>query len=258
MQEKENYAKEKKETMEGGEENLLTPKNDIIFQSLFSKGHERITKALISSIIKTEVTEIDMDSSTHLNRKYMDSKLGILDFRAKLQDGIQCNIEIQLKDKGDTEDRFVWYTSNQYVSQLKKGEPYGELKKTICILILDYELPLLEDIEEGYTNWKWREEKHPEKVLTEKVEIYIISLPKIIRKKNKEENNSLIQWMLFLSDPKSKEVQKIMKENEEIKEAVDIFEDITSDEELRRIMEVRDKAIRDEKNMIRTAEKKAK
>ncbi|MCF0124646.1 MAG: transposase, partial [Clostridia bacterium] len=47
-------------------------------------------------------------------------------------------------------------------------------------------------------------------------------------------------------------------ENEEIKEAVDIFEDITSDEELRRIMELRDKAIRDEKNMIRTAEKKAK
>lgn len=237
-------------------EMVLTPKNDVIFQSLFSKGHENITKALISSIIKTEITEIYMDTSTHLTRKYMDSKLGVLDLQVKLQDGIQCNVEVQLKDKGDTEDRFVWYTSSQFVSQLKKGEKYKELKKTIGIIILNYELPKLKDIEEGCTNWKWIETKYHEKILTDKMEIYIIELPKIIHKGILKLEDSLTQWMLFLDNPNSEEVKKIMEDNKEIKEAVETFDDITSDEELRRVAELRQKAIWDENNMIATAEER--
>ena len=43
-----------KETEKG--DYVLTPKNDVIFQTLFSKGNEEITKSLISSIIKQEIT----------------------------------------------------------------------------------------------------------------------------------------------------------------------------------------------------------
>ncbi len=47
-----------------------------------------------------------------------------------------------------------------------------------------------------------------------------------------------------------------MEDNKEIKEAVETFDDITSDEELRRVAELRQKAIWDENNMIATAEER--
>ena len=52
-------------------------------------------------------------------------------------------------DTGDTEDRLVWYTSNLFVSQLKKSKNYKDLSKTIGVIIFNYELPSLIDVEEG-------------------------------------------------------------------------------------------------------------
>lgn len=58
---------------------------------------------------------------------------------------------------------------------------------------------------------------------------------------------------MFLNDPNESEVSQIMEENREIKEAMDELEKISKDKELRRIAELREKAIRDEKNGLRHA-----
>ena len=100
------------------------------------------------------------------------------------------------------------------------------------------------------------ETKYHKKILTDKIEVYIIEMPKIIREKKEKLGDALTQWMLFLDNPNSQEVKKIMEENKEIKEAVERFDDITSDEELRRVAELRQKAIWDENNMIATAMEK--
>lgn len=60
-------------------------------------------------------------------------------------------------------------------------------------------------------------------------------------------------WVMFLNDPNESEVSQIMEENREIKEAMDELEKISKDKELRRIAELREKAIRDEKNGLRHA-----
>ena len=69
----------------------------------------------------------------------------------------------------------------------------------------------------------------------------------------KEPKNELAQWVLFLNDPNESEVSKIMEDNKEIKEAMNELEKISEDEELRRVAELREKAIRDEKNGLRHA-----
>jgi len=163
---------------------------------------------------------------------------------------------MQMGDEKNVVKRSTYYAAKMMSDQLQKGEKYKELKKTIGIIILNYELPKLKDIEEGCTNWKWIETKYHEKILTDKMEIYIIELPKIIHKGNLKLEDSLTQWMLFLDNPNSEEVKKIMEDNKEIKEAVETFDDITSDEELRRVAELRQKAIWDENNMIATAEER--
>ena len=225
---------------------LLKPKNDVVFHCLFRKGNEAITKSLISSIIGKEIKKIELNNDRFLLQKYPNQKGGILDLNATLDDGILCNIEIQLADKGYTEKRFLYYWSRNYGGQLVKGDAYGILNKTISILIIDFELEKLKDIVEPHTKWQIREEKYSHKLLTDDLEIHIIELPKSIKMFERNENNKLLQWMMFLDNPNNKGVLDIMKKNENIADALWKLEEISEDKKLRRIAELEEKWKRDE------------
>lgn len=232
---------------------LLKPKIDVVFHSLFKKGNERITKAIISSITKEEIKEIQLEDR-HIIGKYPEEKLGILDLKAILDDGAICDIEIQLADNKDTAERFLYYWSRIFSSQLEKGKPYKELNKVIGIIILDYEFDKTKNIEEISTRWKIIEETTGiELDLTDKFELFIIEIPKARRMMKSNEKDKLTQWMLFLDNPNNKEVLEIMNKNEEIKEAMQELEEISKDKELRLIAELKEKAIRDERNMMEHA-----
>ena len=79
--------------------------------------------------------------------------------------------------------------------------------------------------------------------MTDLFELYIICLPRL-RKYSKEKilKDKLAQWMLFIDDPKSAEVKEIMKSNSDIKQAVQTLEEISDDEEMRRLAELRGKS----------------
>ena len=97
------------------------------------------------------------------------------------------------------------------------------------------------------TIWKLREEKRPELVLTDAIEIRIISLEKVKNMYLKNKDSSKAQWLLFLDDPNSREVAEIMKKNKEIKEASVEVHKLSKDEKLQRLALLKDKAIMDEK-----------
>ena len=73
---------------------------------------------------------------------------------------------------------------------------------------------------------------------------------------SKYPNNKAYQWLMFLDNPNSKEVGAIMKENKEIKSIADTLEQVSGDEKLRRIAELKEKAILDEKAALDYATKK--
>ena len=82
-------------------------------------------------------------------------------------------------------------------------------------------------------------------ILTQKLEIDIIELPKIIGKEKEQDN--LLDWLYFLENPKSERVTEKMKENENLKEAVKKLDNLSEDEKMQRIADLRQKAIMDEK-----------
>ena len=229
------------------------PINDVIFQELFKVGNEEITKAMLSSIIKEQITDINMDVSSHTSRNYLNSKLGILDLRVKLQNNTQCNVEVQLIDYGNMIDRMLFYWAKQFSKTLNSGEDYSQLERTISIAILNFEIDDLNDLDDYCSNWKIIETQNRKKTLTNKLDLYIIELPRLLKQTHKKLNDEMTQWMLFLHNPDSMEVQEIMKENKEIKKASDKYDVILSDDELVRIAELKEKAEIDERNMKRTA-----
>ena len=254
MNKKQNLIKKKKSNNKKGretKENLLKPKIDVVFHSLFREGNEGITKALISSVIKEKINDIKLDNDRYVFGKYPEEKLGILDLKATLGDGKICDVEIQLVDNKDTEARFLYYWSRIYSSQLTKGNIYKDLNKVIGIIILDFPLEKTKALENICTEWKITEVTTGlNLVLTEMLQIYIIEISKAKRTLEKEPNNELAQWVLFLDNPNQEEVFKAMETNKELKEAMKNLDEISQQEELRRVAELREKAIMDEKNAL--------
>ena len=76
------------------------------------------------------------------------------------------------------------------------------IKKEIVILIADFEIESLKELE-YHSVWKIIETENREAVLTEKFELDIIELPKIIGKEQIDDN--LLDWLYFLENPKSRQ-----------------------------------------------------
>lgn len=224
----------------------LSPKLDVVFQALFGEvGNESITKGFLETILERKIDSIDLSRNPILRREFKDEKLGVLDIIAKLDENEICNIELQIVDKKNIIERILYYWSRLYSRQIKSGEYYKILQKAIVILITDFKIENLEELD-YHSRWKIMEDKQGKKIiLTQKLEIDIIELPKIIGKEKEQDN--LLDWLYFLENPKSERVTEKMKENENLKEAVKKLDNLSEDEKMQRIADLRQKAIMDEK-----------
>ena len=221
------------------------PKMDIIFQAIFGEvGSENITKDFLEKILKRKIEKISLDKNPILRRELKDDKLGVLDIVTELDGKEKCNIEMQLIDKNNIIERMLYYWSKMYTRQIKAGDDYNKLEKTIVILIADFNIKGLEEVE-YHSTWKIIETNNVKKlILTDKFELDIIELLKIKGREN--EKDQLLDWLIFLENPESERVIRKMEENENLKEAVEKLDRISEDEKMQRIIELREKAIRDE------------
>ena len=221
------------------------PKMDIIFQAIFGEvGSENITKDFLEKILKRKIEKISLDKNPILRRELKDDKLGVLDVVTELDGKEKCNIELQLIDKNNIIERMLYYWSKMYTRQIKAGDDYNKLEKTIVILIADFNIKGLEEVE-YHSTWKIIETNSVKKlILTDKFELDIIELSKIKGREN--EKDQLLDWLIFLENPESERVARKMEENENLKEAVEKLDRISEDEKMQRIIELREKAIRDE------------
>ena len=216
-----------------------------MFKRIFGHiGNEDITASLISSIVEKKITNVELDNSTILEKDLLDDKVGILDIRAKIDNKINCNIEMQVVDHNNIEKRIMFYWSKEYSRSIKKGQDYNKLEKTICILIIDYELKKLEKIPKYITNWNLREEDYGKFILTDVLELYIIELPKFTRYNGNKKYTKLDEWIKFIENP---EVIDMENTNKEVKKAKEVLEEISQDEHERYLTELRQKYILDQK-----------
>jgi len=149
--------------------------------------------------------------------------------------------------------RTIFYLSKMILSQLKKGEDYSALSRTITINILDFNY--LE--EDNFINNYLYHNKITKKILSDLCEIIFIELPKF-NNTHKDYNDKLHKWLTFLANPSGKEIQDMVKTDSEIKEAMDVLYNISSDEDLRRLIDLRELAIMDEQNRLNGAKKDGK
>ena len=237
---------------------ILSPKLDVVFQILFGEvGSEEITKDLLSSILDEQINTVALNQNILLRRRTPNDKMGIVDVLAKINDNEYCNIEMQLSADKDIIKRILYYWSKQYSKELQKGHHYMDLKRTINVLIANFKIDILKNLD-FHTQWKIIEEKGRKTVLTDDLELHIIELPKMRNTTSGGKDKKLVEWLHFLENPESKEVTSYMKNNESMKKAKEKLNTMSEDETIRRLAELREKAILDELEVKAYSYKKGK
>ena len=231
---------------EKAENTILSPKLDVVFQNLFGEvGSEEITKDLLSTILDEQINEIDLNQNIVLRRRTLEDKMGVVDVLAKINNNEYCNIEMQMVDYKNSKKRTLYYWAKKYTQGIQKGNDYNDLKRTICVLIADFKVEGLDDMN-FHSKWKIFNENERKRVLTDDFELHIIELTKIRKEKATGKDKKLLEWLSFLEDPESEEVTGYMERNKNIKQAKEKLNTLSADEEMRILAELREKAIRDE------------
>ena len=222
---------------------ILKPTNDYVFKRIFGyKGNEKIVKGFIEAIIGESFTDVHIENPI-LQSDDITGKTGILDVRLKA-DNSNVDIEMQVVRTENIQDRALWYWSKMFQESIIRGEDYSKTKRTICIIITDFNIESLLNNNNYHNKYMALNCSKIDDCLTNKMEIHIIELTKI------DSTNSLgdilKEWCTFLKYPE-RIGDLVMNEDENIKAAKEELDRISSDDLEKRRADEREKAIMDHK-----------
>ena len=225
----------------------LKPTNDYVFKKIFgSIDSEDITREFIKCATGLEFEDINLDTTPILEKDLIDKKTGILDVKIVADKINNIDIEMQVVKSEHIAERILFYWSKMYNKTIRKGYGYERGQKAICILIADFKLSNLTQIDKFYTRWKIMEENYTKLNFTDKLYIVIIELEKLkgINDIKEIDNEELLNWCKFIKNPEEMEGEEM--KNEYIKKAKEKLDEINQSEEERRLVEIRERTIRDE------------
>lgn len=228
----------------------MLPTVDVCFKGLMN--NPKVRRGFISALLKIDPAEIQETTllPTLLRQEYPEDKLGILDVRVELADRTQIDIEMQVAYFEYWDARSVFYLSKIFTDQLKKGEPYENLKKCIHVSILDF---IHFDDEECCRTICFCDEKTGRKY-TDLMEIQILELKKL--PEDLKSGGDVIRWMRFLGGKSRKEFADMAKTDEYIGEAYRELEKMSADERAKLEYEARERALRDYNSQMNSALKR--
>ena len=89
------------------------------------------------AILDIEIESLELDLNTELLPDFMAGKKSRVDVRTRLADGTDVNIEMQVNISKYSDKRCLQHWSRIYNNNINEGDDYQNLRKTICIWILD-------------------------------------------------------------------------------------------------------------------------
>ena len=210
--------------------------DDYIFKRVFAyKGNESVLKDFLEAILKKEIQKVTIKNPEIIPYE-KGEKRGLLDIKAETEDGTMLDIEMQMEDEKDIDERATSYMGKLISEQLQVGNKYTELKKSIVIFITNYNflkrnsyhsvgrMKFDKTIEDEYVNMGYDEE---DELASKYIEVHYIELPKF-KKKELSKFTKLDQWMCIFTQNKEG-IMLAEKENKEIKRAINTLDFLSKD-----------------------------
>ena len=215
---------------------LLPLTDDYIFKRVFAyKGNESVLKDFLEALLKIEIKRIKITNPEIIPYE-KGEKRGLLDIKAEINDGTMLDVEMQMKNERNTDERATEYMGKMISEQLQVGEDYQNLKKSIVIFITNYNflkrnsyhsigrMKFDKTIEDEYVNLGYDKE---DEVASKYIEVHYIELPKF-KKKELSKFTKLDQWMCIFTQNREG-IMLAEKENKEIKRAINTLDFLSKD-----------------------------
>lgn len=223
--------------------NIVKMKLDIIFKAIFAKEeNEDLLHSFLSSVLEIPYESIKkiIVQNSEILPETITGKFSRLDLKLQVDDKL-VNVELQVKNESDFKDRALFYWSKMYNGELKSGDEYGDLKQSISINIINFNMF---DCPEYHSLFKVMETTRHE-VLSEKCAIHFFELKKVNKKVNKD--NRMELWLQLINAESEEELDMLKETNvSEIQKAVMIIHKMSDDEKIQEAARLREKALHDE------------
>ena len=221
-------------------------KTDVVFKKLFTENLD-ILQGFLADILGVpyeSIKNIKVENSENVPDS-PDGKFSRFDLKLTV-DNVLVNVEIQILNYGDFPERIVLYWSQRYSRQLKKGEEYSTLKKTISINIVDFNL----FEKDGYASEYAIMDVETGHILTDKLGIYFFELPKVKKSAENNTDDRKCEWMQLIDVESEEELNMLAQkvQTEPLKKAVYTIRHYNADEKFRMIAEAREEQQRSERS----------
>ena len=188
--------------------------NAYLFATVFQKNQEAL-KDLIAALLRIELKEIVSLEILNpiLPGQDIAHKSCIMDILVLLNGNIRVNLEMQVLDEGNWNERGVYYLAENLLD-LKKGEDYKNLKTTVQIGILDFDLWKFgkNPFYQVYELW----DTEHDRVFTNKMKLCVLSLRQAEKAEERVRQSGLYDWAKTLTAETWEELQELSEKNEKI------------------------------------------
>ena len=228
------------ETLTGQLPYTLT--NDFFFKAFLQKN-ETALRGLLSALLSIKLDEISSVTITNpiQEGETVDDKNIILDVKLILNDTHVINLEMQVSNLGNWPERSLTYLCRMF-DQLKTGEDYINVKKTIHISIMDFTPNDFPEV--LYSEYFLYNLKTGHKY-SDKFAIYMLQLNQLGNPKDERDIPEIYYWAQLFKAKTWEEIQMLAEKNECIKQSIATLQEITADEKARMQMEARERYRRD-------------
>ncbi|WP_395476434.1 Rpn family recombination-promoting nuclease/putative transposase [Rickettsia endosymbiont of Pantilius tunicatus] len=240
----------------------INPRVDLAFKKIFGvEENKDLLISLVNSIVGKEDQIVEVTLLNPYNPKnFKADKLSVLDIKAQSESGKMFNVEIQVTDEADYDQRALYYWAKMYTQQLKEGDDYAKLNKTIGIHILNF--TSIRDTDKYHNIFNLHEKDTGLKYFYD-IELHTIELNKFAKGAKEDISdivekvkNALDMWLAFLTrhDLLNKDNLPKKLDNKDLKKALTVLEIINFTKEKREEYEDRLKWLRIETNTLKKAE----
>jgi predicted transposase/invertase (TIGR01784 family) len=210
--------------------------NFLFFKVMGERGDEPQLLGFLNAVLgrsgKKPIESVEIKENKTFIKNILSGKSCILDVLAILHDGTKVNIEVQLGNQYNMDQRSLFYWSKLYTESLNEGQDYKELPNVIAVNIVDFDFP-----PDGgfHTCFHLREDVDPSLILSLALEIHFVNMVKWRRQREKGLADPLHRWLTWFDEGSPPElIEEVANMDSAIMAASERQYFVIQDEEARR------------------------
>ena len=214
--------------------------NDYMFRMVL-QSNNNVLKGIISSMMHVPsdtITTVEIANPIELG-KYIEDKDYVLDIKVKLNDNSIINLEMQVADLGNWQNRSLSYLCRTF-ENIQKGEDYNSVMPVTHIGFLDYDL--FPEEKEFYSKNMLQNVKTGT-IYNRNFCLRVLSLNQIELATEEDKRWHIDEWARLFKATTWEELKMIAEKDKVYSEAANSIYEQNSDETVRMMCEARREAI---------------